>query len=190
MQDMLAYTIRSSMYTNNYPTLFVGQGKSKIVMHPQNSQDDSYWIVIIDGMDPTKKVKEFVVPGQNNSSVPAGLDTYMNNPQYIFAVVTQTLSTLHVPQGDFYDFLVKYGADRQLQQLEQINSVLGCGSYGHMSYILTGHCGPRGASDPAPPSYEVGSTTQYAALLLMSLMPLPDGKPPYSICDSNTFITR
>jgi hypothetical protein len=136
--------------------------------------------------------EEFIVPGQNNSSVPAGLDTYMSNPQYIFAVATQTLSTLHVPQGAFYDYLVKYGADRQLQRLEQINSVLGCGSYGHMSYILTGHCGPRDPAHPAPPSYELGSFTTpgEAGVLLMSLMPLPDGKPPYSICDSNTFITH
>lgn len=35
-------------------------------------------------------------------------------------------------------------------------------------------------------SYEQGSTST-SELLLMSLMPLPDGKPPYSICNSYTF---
>ena len=67
----------------------------------------------------------------------------MNDPEYIFAVATQYLSTLHVPQGDFYDFLAKYGAGRELQRLEQINTVLGCGSYQPHGLHLTGQCGPR-----------------------------------------------
>ena len=70
------------------------------------------------------------MPGQNNSTVPADIDTYMNNPDYIFAVATHGLGSLQVPQGAFYDFLVKYGAGRELQKLEQINAVLSCGSYG------------------------------------------------------------
>jgi hypothetical protein len=186
MQNMLAYTIQSGSYSGGRPFLIVGQGRTATSMTPQNPQDDSYWIVIIDSMNPQNKVKEWVVPGSNNSSVPADLDSYMSNPQYIFAVVTQYLSTLHVPQGDFYNYLVKYGAGRALQRLEQVNSVLGCGSYGRMSYLLTGTGGPRGGGNPSPPSYELGSTSG-PVLSLMSLMPLPDGQPPYAICDSNTF---
>jgi hypothetical protein len=75
----------------------------------------------------------------------------MTNPQYLFAVATQYLSTLHVPQGPLYDFLIKYGAGRQLQKLEQINAVLSCGSYGHMTYVLSGQCGPRKPGEPSPP---------------------------------------
>jgi hypothetical protein len=82
---------------------------------------------------------------------------------------------------------VKYGAGRELQKLEQINAVLSCGSYGHMSYVLTGQCGPRGPGQPAPPSYEMGSFSAAQAMLLMSLMPQMNGGPPYSICDSYTF---
>lgn len=189
MQDMLAYTIQSSNYSGGVPYLIVGQGSTAAGMRPRNPQDDSYWIVIIDGANPKNKVTEWVVPGSNNTSVPAGLDNYMSNPRYIFAVVTQYLSTLHVPQGDFYDYLVKYGAGRALQRLEQINSVLSCGSYSRMNYLLTGMGGPRGGGNPPPPSYELGSTSG-PALLLMSLMPLPNGQPPYAICDSNTFRTR
>jgi hypothetical protein len=58
-----------------------------------------------------------------------------------------------------------------------------------MNYLLTGMGGPRGDGNPPPPSYELGSTSG-SVLSLMSLMPLPDGQPPYAICDSNTFITR
>jgi hypothetical protein len=111
----------------------------------------------------------------------------MTNPQYLFAVATQTLSTLHVPQGALFDFLTKYGAGRELQKLEQLNAVLSCGSFGHVSYALTGQCGPREAGKPTPPSYERGEYTGNAAMLMMSLMPKMDGAPPWSICDSYTW---
>ena len=54
-----------------------------------------------------------------------------------------------------------------------------------MSYLLTGQCGPANSGSPA---YEVGSSSA-GVMLLMSLMPMPNGQPPYTICDSNTFIT-
>jgi hypothetical protein len=192
MPNMLAYTIQSSLYQGsaNVPYLIIGAGNNATRLSPQNPQDDSYWIVIMDAKNPRNKVKEWIVPGQNNSTIPSGIDTYMNDPDYLFAIATQYLSTLHVPQGNFYDYLVKYGAGRQLQRLEQINSVLSCGTYSRMSYILTGQCGPRGGNNYPLLSYEVGSASNMQALLLMSLMPMPNGGPPYSICDSYSFVTR
>jgi hypothetical protein len=188
MPNMLAYTIQSSLYSGGRPSLIVGSGSNATYMSPANPQDDSYWIVILNSKNPREKVKEWVVPGTSNSTVPAGSDTYMNDPDYLFAVATQYLNTLHVPQGPFYDFLAKYGASRQLQKLEQVNTVLSCGSYGRMSYILTGQCGPRGGNIISPPSYELGTYSgSTPALLLMSLMPMPNGAAPYSICDSYTF---
>jgi hypothetical protein len=189
MPNMLAYTIQSSNYSGGSPGLVVGQGRTATGMRPQSPQDDSYWIVILDSMNPQNKVKEWVVPGSSNTSVPSDLDGYMSNPQYIYAVVTQYLSTLHVPQGDFYDYLVKYGAGRELQRLEQINTVLSCGSISRMNYVLTGTGGPRGGANPAPPSYEMGSYSG-GVIFLKSLMPGPNGQPPYAICDNYTFITR
>ena len=141
MPNMLAYTIQSSLYAGGVPSLIVGYGKNGTGMRPDHPQDDSYWIVMLDAKNPRVKVKEWVVPGSNNSTIPSGLDTYMNDPDYIFVVATQYVSTLHVPQGAFYDFLVKYGAGRALQRLEQISTVLSCGSYSHMAYILTGQGG-------------------------------------------------
>ena len=187
MPPMLAYTIRGSLISGLAPSIAIGQGPSKKWVTPAAPADDSYWIVILDSNDPTKKVQEFIVPGQNNTTVPAGLDKYMSDPGYIFAVVTQYLSTLRVPQGAFYDYLAKYGAGRELQRLEQINTSLGCGSISRMSYLLTAPCGPRGGGVPPPPSYEQGSIYQ-STLLLMSLMPMPNGQPPYAICDSYTFL--
>jgi hypothetical protein len=188
--NLLAYTITSSLVDNRPPSLSVGSGggSNETYMRPDHPQNNSYWIVILDAKNPRVKVKEWIVPGENNA-VPGGIDTYMNDPDYIFAVATQTLNTYNVPLGGFYDFLVKYGADRELQRLEQLNSTLGYGLYGHVSYILTSGCGPRGGHLPSPPSYEIGAYTN-PALLMMSLESLPNGGPPYSIADINTFIPR
>jgi hypothetical protein len=89
-----------------------------------------------------------------------------------------------VPQGAFYGYLASHGAGRELQKLEQVssNTQTGYGLFTRVSYILTGQCGPT-----ITVAYEVSSFTD-AALLLMSLMPLPNGQPPYSICDSYTFV--
>ena len=184
MPPMLAYTIQGSLHSNAIPRITIGQGPTKASVKPNAPTDDSYWIVFLDANKPTTKVQEFVVEGQNNTTVPSGLDTYMSDSAYLFALVTQYLSTLHVPQGDFYDYLVAHGAGRELQRLEQVNTSLGCGSISYMSYALTGQCGP-----PPNVAYELGSTSS-PVLLLMSLMPLPGGQPPYSICDTNTFLTR
>jgi hypothetical protein len=185
MKHMLAFTIQPSVYTNNKPSVVIDVGRNKTWFAPANALDDSYWICIINAKNPRVMVKDFVIPGSQNSTVPAGIDTYMNDPEYIFVLATQTLSTLHVPQGAFFDFLTKYGASRELQKLEQLNTVLGCGSYGHVSYALTGQCGPRG---PGNISYEKGSIySNFSALMMMSLMPGANGAPPYALCDNYTW---
>ena len=139
MQHMLAFSIQPSVYTSNAPSVGIDVGRNKTWFAPAKPQDDSYWICIINAKNPRVMVKDFLIQGSQNSTVPAGIDTYMNDPEYIFVVATQTLSTLHVPQGAFFDFLTKYGAGRALQELEQLNVVFGCGSYGNVSYALTGN---------------------------------------------------
>jgi hypothetical protein len=186
MPPMLAYTIRSPIKTSSQPWIRVGQGNSaRIVVPNQIPPDNSYWIVILDANKPATKVQDWVVPGQNNTTVPSNLDQYMSNPGYLFAVVTQVLANSSVPQGAFYNYLAAHGAGRELQKLEQISShtQTGYGLFTTVSYILTGQCGPT-----INVAYERSSFTD-PALLLMSLMPLPNGQPPYSICDSYTFVT-
>jgi hypothetical protein len=185
MPPMLAYTIRAPIQTGASPFIRVGQGNSAQVVRPnQTPPDNSYWFVFLDANNPATKVQEWVIPGQQNTTLPQPIAQYMSNPGYLFAVVTQVLSNSSVPQGSFYGFLAANGAGRELQKLEQVssNTQTGYGLFTRVSYILTGQCGPPGHA-----AYEVGSFTD-AALLLMSLMPLPNGQPPYSICDSNTFV--
>ncbi|MEK6281969.1 MAG: hypothetical protein AABN95_16565 [Acidobacteriota bacterium] len=191
MPNMLAFTIRGGGQGSNItPQVLVGSTSNTVQFTPQNPSDDTYWIAILDANKPTTLVKDFLIPGSSNSTVPAGLDAYMSNPNYIYAVTTQFLSTIHVPQGDWYDYLVKYGASRELQSLEQVNSSIGCGSLGQVGYVLIGQGGPRGGSNIPPPTYETSTIFEYATILMMSLMPMPNGSPPYSLCDSYTFVTR
>jgi len=186
MPPMLGYTIHGSLNAGTIPYIIIGPGRNNTIISPAAPADGTYWIVILDANNPVNKVKEFVVPGTTNTAVPAGLDTYMSNPAYLFAVVTQSLSNAYVPQGAFYDYLVAHGAGRELQRLEQLNLHTGCGSISRASYLLTGQGGPANNGSPA---YEIAAVN-YPAMLVMSLMPLPNGQPPYSICDSYTFVTR
>ncbi len=189
MPKMTAYTVQSTPWSSNAPSVIIGVGANKKWLTPAAPKDDSFWFVIFDSNNPTNKIWEAVqvAGGAGSSTVPAGIQTYMDNPKYLFAVATQYLNTLHVPQGALYSFLATYGAGRELQKLEQVNSVLGCGGYGHVGYVLTGQCGKRGPGIIPPTSYEVGSFKEGQAMLLMSLMPQMNGQPPYSICDSYTW---
>ena len=189
--QMLAYSITSSNHQVEVPFVVIGSRGDAISMFPNNPPLGCYWIVIISAQNPKQKVKEWIVPGRSNSTVPPDLDSYMSNPDYIFALATYGLGSLQVPQGDFYDYLVKYGASRELQKLEQVNALSFSGSYSQVSYILTGQCGPRGPGKPSPPSYEAGSVYgNVAAILLLSLESLPNGQPPYGISETYTFKTR
>jgi hypothetical protein len=191
MPNMLAFTISGGgQMAGNFPNIYVGQGNTRVRFAPQNPKDDTFWIAILDANDPHKLVKEFQIPGSSNTTVPAGLDAYMSNPKYIYVVTTQALGTNHVPQGDWYDYLVKYGAGRQLQRLEQVNTSIGCGSLSQVGYVLIGSGGPRGGTNIPPPTYESSTIMDYGTFLMMSLMPMPGGQPPYSLCDSYTFLTR
>ena len=183
MPPMLAYTLRAPIQINAGTALIkIGQGSSVQTLTPNGAKDQSYWIVILDANKPATIVQQWVT--QDNKSVPSNFDNYMSNPAYLFAVATSYLSNPHVPQGAFYDYLAAHGAGRELQKLEQISSYTQppYGAFARVSYILTGQGGPTGNV-----AYERSSFTD-AALLLMSLMPLPNGQPPYSICDSYTFV--
>ena len=184
MQNMLAYTIRGGLSAGDYPQVAIGQGPSKKVFAPSTPTNDSYWFFFLDRSNPTTLVYQTIIPGSSNSTVPAGLQTYLDNVDLLYGVATQNLSTLHVPQGAFYDLLVHFGASRALQRLEQVNTSLGCGYYGHVSYALIGQGGPR---TPVPPASYDADSLQHGVLLTYSLMPEAGGKPPYSICDCNTF---
>jgi hypothetical protein len=182
MPPMLAYTLRAPIQTNAGTALIkIGQGSSVQTLGPNGAKDMTYWFVILDANKPASIVQQWVT--QSNNAIPSGLDQYMSNPAYLFAVVTQVLGSGQVPQGPLYDYLAKHGAGRELQKLEQISTYTlpPYGLFARVSYVLTGQGGPGGIA------YERGSWTE-PAVLELSLMPQMNGQPPYSICDSYTFV--
>jgi hypothetical protein len=188
----LAYTITSNFSTSGFPVVRIGSGfgtNNETYLSPANRQTNSYWIVILSAQNPRQKVIEWVLPG-DSAVPPAGIETYMDNPAYIFVVATNALKTTSVPLDAFYNFLAKYGAGTELQKLEQIHSVFGYTSWGgQVGYILTGPCGPR---TPVPPaSYETSSILgPNPTLLLLSLASMLNGQPPYGIAETYTWIPR
>jgi len=191
MAPMLAYTIRSSNSQAN-PYVLIDVGKSETLIKPDNPQPNSLWFVFLDASNPRVKAKEWVWPGKQHAEVPPGIETFLSDPKFLYAVVTQTLWTPNLPQGPLYSLLAKYGAGRALQRMEQIGAagnILACGGYGNVSYILTSSGGPRTGPLPPPASYEVAGPSDGTgpAILLMSLMAQPNGGPPWGLCDSYTW---
>ena len=187
MPPMLGYTVIGSLNVPSTPVIRIAKGKQTTAITPASPQDDSYWIAILDVNNPVNKVKEFTINGNTgNTTVPAGLDTYMSNPAYLFVVATQSLSNAYVPQGDLYDYLAAHGAGRELQRLEALNTHTGCGQASRCSYVLTGLGGPPNSGSV---TYE-NASLNFPAMLIMSLMPQMNGQPPYSLCNSYTFVTR
>src|SRR5262245_25099626 len=110
MPPMLGFTVHGRQAAGDSPYCIISQGRTYKTILPSTPADNSCWIAILDANNPLNKVKDFVVPGTSNTAVPAGLDSYMGNPAYLFLLVTQSLTSLFVPQGDFYDYLVAHGA--------------------------------------------------------------------------------
>lgn len=192
-QDTLAFTIQGGGVSNITPSIGIGYPVTGTTLTPQTAREDLpdeyYWVAILNAYQPGILLNEFVIPGSSNSTVPAGLDESMSEPGVIFVVTTKQLSLQHVPTGDWYDFLIKYGASRELQRLNQLSTTLQPGVFGGAGYVLTGLGGPRGGTNVPPQSYELSTITKPATIVAMSWM-ATNGKPPYFLIDSYTVNTR
>ena len=85
MPPMIAYTVLSTALQNNPPSVIIGAGANKTWLVPASPQDDSYWFVFMDAKNPRAKVREWVQPGRSNATVPQGIDTFINDPDYLFS---------------------------------------------------------------------------------------------------------
>src|SRR5450755_2362166 len=115
---MLPYSIKAGLTPGVSPIVVVGLGASQQNLYPNQATDDSYWWYFLDNAT-QKLVYSVVVPASNNTTVPSGIDTYMSNSGLLFGIVTQNLSTLHLPQGALYNYMASYGASDALNMLEQ-----------------------------------------------------------------------
>ena len=193
-QNTLAFTIQGGGVANITPWIGIGYPVTGTTLTPKTTKaalpDEYYWVCILNASEPGIILIDFVIPGASNPTIPANLDAAMSNPDAIFVVTTKQLSLQNVPKGDWYNFLVKYGAKSELQRLNQLSTTLQPGVFNYAGYVLTGAGGPRGGSNLPPPTYELATITQPATIVAMSLMPSANGKPPYSLIDTYTVNTR
>jgi hypothetical protein len=193
-QNTLAFTIQGGGVSNISPWIGIGYPATGTALRPTTTNADLpsefYWVAILNAYQPGILLNEFVIPGSSNSTVPAGLDAAMSDPGIIFVVATKQLSLQNVPTGDWFDFLIKYGAGSELRRLNQLSTTLQPGVFNGAGYVLTGQGGPRGGSNFPPPTYELATITNLATILAMSLMPTANGEPPYSLVESFTVNTR
>jgi hypothetical protein len=128
---------------------------------PDTSVTNSYWFAVIDRWNATIA---FQVGQTSNTVVPPQLANY-NSSRYLLAVVTVNLSTLNVPQGALYTFLLENGAGVELQRLEQINADLSCGEISTVSYALV-----TAFQDNSVPGFEQGAYQGNGVILTLQLM--------------------
>lgn len=187
LQNTLAFTIQGGGVSDLGPGIGIGYPDTGTTITPRTTRadlpDEYYWVALLDNYRPGLLLAEFIIPGSSYSTVPAQLDAALSDPEIIFVVTTKQLSLQHVPKGDLYDLLVKYGAGRELERLNQLSTTLYPGGINSAGYVLTGPGGPRGGSNIPPPSYELSTITKPATILAMSLLPTSNGKPPYSLID-------
>jgi hypothetical protein len=145
-----------------WPSITIGTNAS---LRPPDENPGELWLVVIDRT--TLNVAASVTTTDFND-VPAAVQPYAGNVQYMLIAVTMGMTINQVPQGALYQLLVSAGADDALSRLEQINLQLSCGDFNMMSYALVGVFG-QGTQ-----GFEDESLLQVGALgvvLTLQLMP-------------------
>jgi len=122
-------TIQCCVYNNYGNTVAIGSNTLQIGYTTPNL----YWALVVDLTD-LSVVQNFTF--SDNSDVPAQLAPYENNSKYMLILSTMQLSSINLPVGNFYNFLVSQGAGKELRRIEQIYAALNCGTWGNLGYTL------------------------------------------------------
>jgi hypothetical protein len=122
-------TIQCCLYNNYGNVVSIGTNNLQLGYGTPNL----YWAIVVDRTN-LNVVQNFTF--SDNSDVPAQLVPYQNNSQYILILSTMQLSSINLPVGNFYQFLVNQGAGAGLQKIEQIYAALNCGTWGNLGYTL------------------------------------------------------
>ena len=175
MSNILPMTVTSPIYNGGVSSIIIGTGSSQKRYFPTGIKNDKsyYWFAAINRE--TLNL-DYQALETSNTVVPKDLQSggKYNNDNYILGFSTMYMSTLLVPQGDQYDFLMENGAGRALARLEQIWLTLNCGTYGRMSYSLVDLLGSPGAG------MEVGSIRDSGVNTLSLMEQTVDGKTIYT----------
>ncbi|MCB0668783.1 MAG: hypothetical protein KDC80_23325 [Saprospiraceae bacterium] len=161
MANPVPLTIQAAKAPDYGNTVVIGSNSLSLPYNQQNL----YWIIILDPADLSVKAN---FTFSDNSSVPSQLNPYLNG-QYIMILSSQALNSTNLPQGAFYQFLVKEGADYALRRIEQIYEALNCGTWGTVAYTLVAVLGSDNTS------YEYETVIEPVLLATLQLMPVTIG---------------
>lgn len=117
----------------NYAGIWIGHRPNVLEFSIPTAVANQIWISVFDR---TTLKQVFNYSSTNTSVMPAGLQKYLANSQYMLVFATYALNTDNLPQGALYDMLAANGSGSQLTRLEQINEHMSCGDIGQMAYIL------------------------------------------------------
>ncbi|WP_235297962.1 hypothetical protein [Portibacter marinus] len=123
----IALTIQAPLVNNLGARIVIGKNQ----LYLDSSKINLYWMVVVDRTDLSVKAN---FTFSTNDKVPKELNPYLNNSQYILILTTQLLKSANLPVGDFYNYLIKEGADRELKRCEQIFAALNCGNWAYWAY--------------------------------------------------------
>lgn len=161
MASIVPLTIQAGITQNFGSRITIGTNKLSIPYNVSNL----YWAVVLDRTN-LNVLQNFTFT--DNQNIPAQLNPYINNSQYILILTTQNLSTTHLPTGNFYNFLIQEGAGVALLRIEQIYQALSCGTWGWAGYTLV--C----VMDKST-CYDFSDVLGNATVNTLSLMPIQVG---------------
>lgn len=129
---MLPLTLNSPLQQNYTVKIAIGDN---IFSPPANN--GGFWVVVVDRYS----LKVVINTVQTANDQAPDLGSY-DTDQYMLLFVGLSMRTDRLPQGALYAFLIDNGAGAQLNRLEEIERVYGCGVFGAAAYILVGILGP------------------------------------------------
>jgi len=165
----------AQLTTGVWPAIAIGSNQ----LSPSSAQIGTFWFVVFDRT--TLAVVANVFSGDSDN-VPAAVQPYANNSQYLLVFLTWGVTINNVPQGALYNFLVAAGASSGLARLEQINLQLSCGLFGAMSYVLVSQLGTGSGGGQTLPGIEGTSLSQtdwLGAVVTAQLIPTVVGGVVY-----------
>lgn len=118
----------------------IGQNR----MYTSDKSFFGYWALVVDRIT-LSVVQNFTFT--DNNDVPALLNQYSGNAQYLLILTSQNLYSSYVPAGQFTTFLQQLGAGSALMIIEQINETLHCGAWNAFSYTLVAPFDGNGSID-------------------------------------------
>jgi hypothetical protein len=158
-------TIAAPLQQNYQQGIYIGNRPNVQVFNIPNAGGNQIWLSVFD----RRTLKQvFSSSSSNTSTVPAGIQQYVGDSNYMLVVASYDLHSDNLPQGDLYNLLVSNGSGSQLTRLEQINEQMSCGEIGHIAYILVN------VLNTGVPGFEENSIDQgspQGAIMTLGLLP-------------------